>query len=98
MPMRICSRCLRFTDGAPQHPECQPPSPYRQAVHLRVGKWYRDNNVPCTECGTHGTLKNPIEAHHNGTPVAEGGTNSIEDYQPLCRSCNAARGRRTGTQ
>lgn len=97
MPMRICSTCLRPTKGEPVHAECQRPAAYRSILHKRMSAVYRINNVPCTECKRSGTPDNPITAHHV-TPLNRGGTDRPENYMPLCRLCNSARGSKVGTE
>lgn len=95
--MRLCGVCAKPTSGATIHPACQKPRPYGDALHRAIGAAYRANGMPCAECGTRHSRTNPIEAHHK-IPVADGGTTVPENYEPLCRRCNAARGTRQGTE
>ncbi len=95
--MRLCGVCAKPTMGETVHTACQKPRPYNDALHRAIGRAYRANGTPCADCGTRHTRTNPIEAHHL-VPVAEGGRNVPENYGPLCRRCNAARGTRQGTE
>jgi predicted restriction endonuclease len=97
MPMRICGRCGRLTAGETVHSACRKPDAYRDPFHRAVGQSYRHNGATCQTCGTRHTRANPIEAAHI-VPVSEGGTNTIENYRPLCRMCNASDGTRQGTE
>lgn len=100
MPRRICSVCLRPTNGETVHEGCQKPAGYRSLMHRRISAIYRINKVPCVECGAIHTEANPIEAHHI-EPLARRyhpREDRPEDYMPLCRNCNSARGSKVGTE
>jgi len=79
------------------HAACRRRRPYDDPVHRAMGAMFRATGRRCTECGTRGTPGNPIEAHHI-VPVEHGGATVPENYEPLCRRCNARRGSRQGTE
>lgn len=47
----------------------------------------------CLACGRKGTKRNPLTKDHV-VPLSRGGTDDIENLQPLHRACNSAKGTR----
>jgi len=58
----------------------------KDAWHRKVGRF----GGRCATCGSAGT----ITIDHI-VPLSAGGTNKIENLQPLCKSCNSAKGSRS---
>ena len=97
MPMRLCGVCAKPTKGETVHATCRKPRPYDSVAHRAISAMFRATGRKCADCGTPGTQDNPITAHHD-VPVAHGGASVPDNYVPLCRRCNSARGTRTGTE
>lgn len=59
----------------------------KNAVHLAMTKHYKEIGASCVKCGS----TEEIEADHI-VSRSEGGTSRVENYQPLCKKCNASKG------
>ena len=61
---------------------------YISKPHIRLAVFKKHGKV-CLACGS----KNEISLDHV-VPVCRGGWNSVNNLQPLCRSCNSKKGKK----
>lgn len=85
-----CARCLQVSTDTRNRAK---PAEYRDPGYRALRAIYRTNNMACWICG-----RPNADTLDHVVPLADGGTNALDNLRPAHRACNSGRGTREVTR